>query len=111
MKKKADMVIKIGGMDIDVFFIPGDGEAFGDFTYLQCQIRVDNRLEGAALVDTLIHEVLHAIYAMGKLKNKAQSEDELEEQEERVVSVMATYLTQVLRDNPHLVRWINKNLL
>jgi hypothetical protein len=48
---------------------------------------------------------------MGKLKNKAQSEDELEDQEERVVSVMATYLTQVLRDNPHLVKWINKNLL
>ena len=111
MKKEPSMVIKIGPMDIDVFFIPGDGDAFGDFTYLQSQIRVDNRLKGAALVDTLLHEVFHAIYAMGRLKNKAQSEDELEDQEERVVSVMATYLTQVLRDNPHLVKWINKNLL
>ena len=33
------MTIKVGGIDIDVFFVPGDNDSFGDFTYLQTQIR------------------------------------------------------------------------
>lgn len=99
----SDMVIKIGPLDIDVFFIPGDNEDFGDFTYLQSQIRVDSRLKSTALVDTLLHEILHAIWALGHLKSKAQKE-------ERAVAVIATYLTQVIRDNPDLMKWIAKNL-
>jgi hypothetical protein len=54
-------------------------------------------------VDTLLHEVFHAIWAIGQLKDKGQ-------EEERAVAVMATYMTQVIRDNPHLMRWIAKNL-
>ena len=97
------MTIKVGGIDIDVFFVPGDNDSFGDFTYLQTQIRVDSRLEGGALVDTLLHEVFHAIWSIGQLKEKDQ-------EEERAVAVMASYMTQILRDNPHLVKWITKNL-
>jgi len=97
------MVIKVGAIDIDIFFIPGDNESFGDFTYLKTQIRIDSRLEGGALVDTLLHELFHAIWAVGQLKSKAQKE-------ERAVAVMATYMTQILRDNPHLMKWITKNL-
>ncbi len=102
-QNEVDMVIRVGPMDIGVFFIPGDNDTFGDFTYLKMQIRVDSRLEGAALVDTLLHEIFHAIWAMGQLKSKAQKE-------ERAVAVMATYMTQVIRDNPHLMKWITKNL-
>ena len=43
MKKQPSMVIKIGAMDIDVFFIPGDGDAFGDFTYLQMPVTLQYR--------------------------------------------------------------------
>ena len=28
------MVVKVGAVDIDVFSLPFDGEAFGDFNYL-----------------------------------------------------------------------------
>ena len=98
-----DMIIKIGPMDIGIFFVPGDNETFGDFTYLKTQIRVDSRLKGPAKVDTLLHEVFHAIWAMGQLKSKAQKE-------ERAVSFMATYMTQVLRHNPQVIRWSSKNL-
>jgi hypothetical protein len=100
---KPDMTIKVGAMDISVYFVPGDGDSFGDFTFLQNQIRVDNRLRKAALVDTLLHEILHAIWALGQLKTKR-------EKEERAVAVTATYLTQIFRDNPHLVTWITENL-
>ena len=54
-------------------------------------------------VDTLLHELFHAIWSIGQLKEKDQ-------EEERAVAVMASYMTQILRDNPHLVKWITKNL-
>jgi hypothetical protein len=106
MDKKIDpyMILKIAGMDIEVFLVPGDGESFGDFTYIQGQIRIDSRLKKGALVDTLLHEVLHAIWAVGHLKSKR-------EKEERAVSVTATTLTQIFRDNPHFMKWITKNLV
>ena len=52
------------------------------------------------VVDTLIHELLHAIWHEYGLDEK--------EDEERAVLMLATGLTQVLADNPHLCRWINK---
>jgi hypothetical protein len=32
------------------------------------------------------------------------------EDEERAVAIMASYLTQVLRDNPALMPWLRKHL-
>ena len=97
------MVVKVGAVDIDVFSLPFDGEAFGDFNYLNMHIRVDENLKGTVLVDTVLHELNHAIWAIGNLKSE-------KEEEERVVAVMASYWTQILRDNPHLVKWIIKNI-
>ena len=46
---------------------------------------------------------LKILNPVGQLKEKDQ-------EEERAVAVMASYMTQILRDNPHLVKWITKNL-
>ena len=46
-------------------------------------------------VDSIIHEVLHGLFAMFDLK---MSDD----QEEHVVSALATGLTTVMKDNPDL---------
>ena len=54
------------------------------------------------VVDTLIHELLHAIWHEYGLDEK--------EDEERAVLMLATGLTQVLADNPHLCRWINRQI-
>lgn len=54
-------------------------------------------------VNTVIHEVLHAIvHTQGIPIN-----DELEEQ---VVNALANGLTQVIRDNPHLMQYILEQL-
>ena len=90
-------------MDIDVLRVPLNDELFGDFSYIKSRIRLEEQLKGAVLVDTLKHELNHAVWAMGNLKDK-------KEEEERVCSVMGTYWTQIERDNPHLVRWTTKNL-
>ena len=41
---KPYMTVKVGAVDIDVFSVPFDGEAFGDFNYLLMRIRVDENL-------------------------------------------------------------------
>ena len=102
MKLKPFMIVKIGGMDIEVYKLPGDSEVFGDFTYINTRIRIDQDLKKGALVDTLIHEINHAAYAIGQLKK--------DDDEERVVSVFASIWTQIYRDNPHLLKFIQKEL-
>ena len=100
---KPSMIIKVGAIDVEVLSVPLDGELFGDFDYLKARIRVEEDLKGPLLVDTILHELFHAFWQIGKLKDK-------KEEEERVVSVMATIMTQVLRDNPNLITWLQKNL-
>lgn len=100
---KPYMIIKVGGLDINIIRVPLNDEMFGDFSYINSRIRIEEKLVGAVLVDTVLHELNHAVWAMGQLKTKAQTE-------ERAVSVMATYWTQIYRDNPHLLTWIKKNL-
>ena len=100
---KPFMVVKGGGMDINIIRVPLNDEIFGDFSYINSRIRIEEKLVGAVLVDTVLHEINHAIWAVGQLKSKAQKE-------ERAVSVMASYWTQIFRDNPELIRWINRNL-
>jgi hypothetical protein len=95
--------IKIGSTDYSIEYVPLNEELFGDFSYINSRIRIEQNLTGPPLVDTVLHEVLHAIWRLGQLKDK-------KEDEERVVSVMATYLTQVLRDNPALMPWLRKHL-
>jgi len=100
---KPFMVVKVGAVDIEIFSLPFDGESFGDFNYLNMRIRVDENLKGVVLVDTVKHELNHAIWAIYNLKPE-------KEEEERVCSIMATCWTQIERDNPHLVRWTERNL-
>tara|TARA_R110002020_G_scaffold24338_1_gene80148 strand:+ start:954 stop:1268 length:315 start_codon:yes stop_codon:yes gene_type:complete len=100
---KPSMIIKVGGMDIDVLRVPLNGEMFGDFSYINSRIRIEEQLTGPQLVDTVKHELNHAIWAIGNLKDK-------KEEEERVCSVMASVQTQIDRDNLHYLKWTIKNL-
>ena len=97
------MTVKISGLDINLFKVPSDGECFGDFSFLNLSIRINNKLEKGALVETVFHELLHAVWALGQLKTK-------KEKEERAVSVTSSYLTGIFRDNPHLLNFIKDNL-
>lgn len=54
-------------------------------------------LEGSEVVDSLIHEIIHGIFKMTNLRNGMDAEDE-----EHIVTVLATGLTTVMVDNPTL---------
>ncbi len=51
---------------------------------------------------TLIHETLHACYAVSGLADK--------EPEEKVVTVLSQVLAQVIRDNPDFVAYLSEAL-
>jgi hypothetical protein len=97
--KKLDPVL-IGNHTITFEFTHMD-DRHGDFCSKQLLIRLSDKLEGWGLIETLIHEISHAIYWSFSMSD--------DDEEERNVSVYATGITQVIRDNPHLIKFIRKS--
>ena len=92
--------IKVGPFDFAVLPISQDlGRRLredGDFDG-DC-IHVTKGQRGPALADTVLHELLHAVFATFCLKD--------EDDEERIVSAMATGIVGILRDNPKFGKWL-----
>lgn len=59
-------------------------------------------IDGLNQLDTVLHEVFHAIYWAYNIEDR--------DDEERTVATLATGLTQVLRDNPQVLKYINETL-
>lgn len=96
--------IKIAGYDIDVVRYEGSAarasEVFGEFSCIENVIYIDTTIKDIQILDTLIHEINHAIYWIYSLED--------EDEEERTVSVLSTAWVQVYRDNPELLELINE---
>lgn len=75
---------------------------YGEFSSMEGVIRVDPQAGRVKTLHTLIHEILHACYWAYTIDEK--------DDEERTVSLMATALVQVLRDNPDLLRFVTESL-
>ena len=72
---------------------------FGTFSCIELKIRIDTTCHPIMIAEVLQHEILHAIYWAYVIKDK--------DEEERIVSVMATALVQVYRDNPEIMKYIS----
>lgn len=80
---------------------PDVARAFGNCCTTTSTISLQPQFKSAAqAVDTVLHEVNHAIYW-------AYGVDD-EDKEERVVAIFATAWTQVFQDNPALMAWVAK---
>jgi len=64
-------------------------------------IMVDDTLDPQQGAQVLLHEILHACWAVGGLDEETD--------EERIVTIFARVLTQVWQDNPKVMKWIGKN--
>lgn len=73
-------------------------ESFGQCDRQRGIIYVCDQFDPAVVADTLIHEVLHAIWHEYGMQD--------DDKEERTVHMMATGLTQLFRDNPALIRYL-----
>ncbi|MGI9486268.1 MAG: hypothetical protein ACR2RF_10405 [Geminicoccaceae bacterium] len=78
---------------------------YGECSSYELVIRIDDGLLDRSplkAADTMLHEILHAIYWVYGVED--------EDKEERLVGMMASALTQVWRDNPQVVAWLNEQL-
>lgn len=78
-------------------------DAFGTFSQAEGCITICDALTSEQLaVDTMLHEISHAIYWAYHIRDT--------DGEERTVSIMGTAWMQVFRDNPAILEWIAKGL-
>lgn len=65
------------------------------------------QLTGAALRDTVVHEILHALFAEHSFANMpGDLPGEKSDLEEYIILLITPHLLQVLMDNPELFDWI-----
>ena len=96
--------VRVAAFDIAIIAWPHTAAAaaakFGEFSSLELCIRVDASVAPIKLIDTLIHEINHAIYWAYGIDDA--------DKEERLVATMATAWTQIYRDNPALLTMIRE---
>ena len=57
-------------------------------------------------VDSVVHETLHAIFRTYALHHEKMS---VKDSEEKIVTVIGTALTALLRQNPSFLKWLAKH--
>lgn len=93
--------VRVGPHDIR-FATLGTADAkrnYGTFVPAEQEIQLQQEyVSGSMAAETVLHELLHAIFAVASVQAK--------QGEEHIVSVVATYLAQIVRDNPEFVAWL-----
>jgi hypothetical protein len=73
----------------------------GEFSHNNYEIVYDESLVSIELLNTILHEIFHAVFRVWDVKMKAK-------EEELTVERLTNGLVSVLIDNPKLGTWINK---
>ena len=99
--------VRVGAFDMAIVkwdaAAAAGAHAFGEFCANTQEIRIQSGMPSPTkAVDTMIHELGHAIYWCFYIED--------EDKEERTVGTMSGAWTQVFRDNPWLLDWIKENL-
>ena len=89
------MIIKLDHRDIRVIGIPEHPKHVGVFKDQECLIEIVDNQSSQQQAETLIHELLHAIWATRGLPNRIT--------EEACVTRLASGVATVIRDNPGLL--------
>lgn len=93
--------IKVGAVDYQVKILPPDKDAqYGACVYSHQIIYLSPNQLNQSASDTILHEVLHAIWHESGIEHN----DIIVE--ETVVRTLATWLRIVFTDNPELVKFI-----
>ena len=95
--------IRIGAHDVSVHFSarpPGTG-AMGRYEPADQNIWVADDMPASQIAEITLHEALHAVVEGAGI---VRCDDEITA--ERAVHLCAAGFTQIMRDNPDLVRWV-----
>jgi len=107
--------IKVGYSDVKIEYLDPKTNSkwcrdhHGEFVPETSVIKLAKKQRPSEELNTLIHEILHAITYIYGLNNDAGPLKKTQV-EEQVVAVMANGLQQIIRDNPHLLAYVNKQL-
>lgn len=99
-------MLKIGYQDIKI--IPGEFNLDGDlgaYRDEESEIYINTTKPKREILNTLLHETLHAICHNYGLRESMECKEE-----EKLVSVLANGLTQTFVTNPELLAWLTKNI-
>ena len=97
--------VKVAAFDISIGPLSPEEavDKWGNFNKRLLRIEMDpNHPSVLQELDTLLHEIFHAVYLLYGLEE--------EDKEERIVTLMGIGFTQVLRDNPKVLKYINEVL-
>ena len=97
--------VRIGPHDIAIRVLKAEERDanLGSFSSIQQSIGVREAYATPSQeAETLIHEILHAVYVIMDARPK--------DSEERLVGLMATGLAMVIRDNPELIEWLSESM-
>lgn len=99
--------VRIGYLNYKVCECDQD-ELEGDFQCGSQRLRVRTKDRSKAFAaNTLIHEIVHGVFFHEGLKNL---DGMTHEREEMLVNCMANGLTQVIKDNPKLIKYLQDAL-
>lgn len=98
--------VRVGPFDYRVQSWPSReasaADRFGECDRFNNVIRVRDDISRQRSAETMIHEILHAVWDTQGLGDN--------ETEERIVTCFGLGLSQVIRDNPDFVAWVQQNL-
>ena len=84
-------------------------DCYGHYLQRENKIQINTNLEQHDLLNTVIHEILHACCYVGGLTTKSNPLSD-EDREEVVTNTLANQIHIVLRDNPWLLKFIQESL-
>jgi Zn-dependent peptidase ImmA (M78 family) len=84
-------------------------DCYGHYLQRENKIQINTNLEQHDLLNTVIHEILHACCYVGGLTTKSNPLSD-EDKEEVVTNTLANQIHIVLRDNPWLLKFIQESL-
>ena len=95
--------VRVCGFDFDIVAYRRmeavGAQKWGEFSSAELTIRIDPSARPQKVVDTMLHEILHAMLWVYYL-------DAGKDDEERMCSVLAMAWLTFFRDNPTVVDWI-----
>lgn len=105
-------IIKIGYSDIKIKLITRSKEDeegyYGQYIPKENRIEINSKLNNLDEVNTLLHEILHAVI---NILGNSPAEGTLDEnREESLTNNLANYLTQILRDNNWLIEYLSEKM-
>jgi hypothetical protein len=100
--------VKVGYVDYKIETWAHDqadaSERYGETDRVRRIIRIDTDYTPQQSAETLLHEILHTIWAMWNVSELRKLE------EEAVVHALGKGLATVMRDNPDVLAWIDMAL-